>query len=110
MRSLRPGPHPQLDRLPRRVHQTPPPQQIRSRSASLGRVALLRSPGDSRTAQDGRLISHDALISTVIRLKNGRAALIALPWSHIVRVLLVEDHKPLSRSLKRGLEEEGLAV
>jgi DNA-binding response OmpR family regulator len=27
-----------------------------------------------------------------------------------VRVLLVEDHKPLSRSLKRGLEEEGFAV
>lgn len=27
-----------------------------------------------------------------------------------MRVLLVEDHKPLSRSLKRGLEEEGFAV
>ena len=27
-----------------------------------------------------------------------------------VRVLLVEDHKPLSKALKRGLEEEGLAV
>jgi len=27
-----------------------------------------------------------------------------------VRVLLVEDHKPLARSLKRGLEEEGFAV
>jgi DNA-binding response OmpR family regulator len=27
-----------------------------------------------------------------------------------VRVLLVEDHKPLSRSLRRGLEEEGYAV
>jgi DNA-binding response OmpR family regulator len=27
-----------------------------------------------------------------------------------VRVLIVEDHKPLSRSLKRGLEEEGFAV
>jgi DNA-binding response OmpR family regulator len=27
-----------------------------------------------------------------------------------VRLLLVEDHKPLSRSLKRGLEEEGFAV
>jgi DNA-binding response OmpR family regulator len=27
-----------------------------------------------------------------------------------VRVLLVEDHKPLSRALKRGLEEEGFAV
>ncbi len=27
-----------------------------------------------------------------------------------MRVLLVEDHKPLSRALKRGLEEEGLAV
>jgi DNA-binding response OmpR family regulator len=27
-----------------------------------------------------------------------------------VRVLLVEDHKPLSRSLRRGLEEEGFAV
>jgi DNA-binding response OmpR family regulator len=27
-----------------------------------------------------------------------------------VRVLLVEDHKPLSRSLKRGLQEEGFAV
>src|SRR4051812_29794153 len=28
----------------------------------------------------------------------------------LVRVLLVEDHKPLSRVLKRGLEEEGFAV
>jgi DNA-binding response OmpR family regulator len=27
-----------------------------------------------------------------------------------VRVLLIEDHKPLIRSLKRGLEEEGFAV
>jgi DNA-binding response OmpR family regulator len=27
-----------------------------------------------------------------------------------VRVLLVEDHKPLVRSLRRGLEEEGFAV
>jgi DNA-binding response OmpR family regulator len=27
-----------------------------------------------------------------------------------VRVLLVEDHKPLVRALKRGLEEEGFAV
>jgi DNA-binding response OmpR family regulator len=27
-----------------------------------------------------------------------------------VRLLLVEDHKPLSRALKRGLEEEGFAV
>jgi DNA-binding response OmpR family regulator len=27
-----------------------------------------------------------------------------------VRVLLVEDHKPLLKALKRGLEEEGLAV
>jgi DNA-binding response OmpR family regulator len=27
-----------------------------------------------------------------------------------VRVLLVEDHKPLARALKRGLEEEGFAV
>lgn len=27
-----------------------------------------------------------------------------------MRVLLVEDHKPLSRALKRGLEEEGFAV
>jgi DNA-binding response OmpR family regulator len=27
-----------------------------------------------------------------------------------VRVLLVEDHRPLSKALKRGLEEEGFAV
>jgi len=27
-----------------------------------------------------------------------------------VRILLIEDHKPLLRSLKRGLEEEGFAV
>jgi DNA-binding response OmpR family regulator len=27
-----------------------------------------------------------------------------------VRILLVEDHKPLARSLRRGLEEEGFAV
>ncbi len=27
-----------------------------------------------------------------------------------MRLLLVEDHKPLSRALKRGLEEEGFAV
>jgi DNA-binding response OmpR family regulator len=30
--------------------------------------------------------------------------------SGVVRVLLAEDHKPLSRALKRGLEEEGFAV
>ena len=29
---------------------------------------------------------------------------------HLVRVLLVEDHKPLSRALERGLEEESFAV
>jgi len=29
---------------------------------------------------------------------------------HTVRVLLVEDHKPLSRALRRGLEEESFAV
>src|ERR1043165_2438592 len=28
----------------------------------------------------------------------------------LVRVLLVEDHKPLARALKRGLEEESFAV
>src|SRR3954447_14562312 len=27
-----------------------------------------------------------------------------------VRILLVEDHKPLARSLQRGLEEESFAV
>lgn len=27
-----------------------------------------------------------------------------------MRVLLIEDHKPMSRTLKRGLEEEGFAV
>ena len=27
-----------------------------------------------------------------------------------MRVLLVEDHKPLLKALKRGLEEEGFAV
>jgi DNA-binding response OmpR family regulator len=31
-------------------------------------------------------------------------------WGYHVRVLLVEDHKPLSRALRRGLEEEGFAV
>src|SRR5436309_2044978 len=32
-------------------------------------------------------------------------------WEYAaVRVLLVEDHKPLSRALKRGLEEESFAV
>jgi DNA-binding response OmpR family regulator len=29
---------------------------------------------------------------------------------HTVRVLLVEDHRPLVRALKQGLEEEGFAV
>src|SRR3954453_23472910 len=29
---------------------------------------------------------------------------------HSVRVLLVEDHKPLVRALRQGLEEEGFAV
>src|SRR6516165_9590573 len=28
----------------------------------------------------------------------------------LMRVLLVEDHKPLSRALRQGLEEEGFAV
>ena len=28
----------------------------------------------------------------------------------LVRVLLIEDHEPLVRALKRGLEEEGFAV
>src|SRR4051794_2091325 len=27
-----------------------------------------------------------------------------------MRVLLIEDHKPLTRALKQGLEEEGFAV
>ena len=27
-----------------------------------------------------------------------------------MRVLLIEDHKPLVRALKQGLEEEGFAV
>lgn len=27
-----------------------------------------------------------------------------------MRVLLIEDHKPLSRALRQGLEEEGFAV
>ena len=31
-------------------------------------------------------------------------------WEGLVRVLLVEDHKPLSKAVKRGLEEEGFAV
>ncbi len=32
------------------------------------------------------------------------------PGESVVRVLLVEDHKPLVRALRQGLEEEGLAV
>jgi DNA-binding response OmpR family regulator len=32
------------------------------------------------------------------------------PEVQTMRVLLVEDHKPLSRSLRQGLEEEGFAV
>ena len=33
------------------------------------------------------------------------------PWVRfIVRVLLIEDHKPLVRALRQGLEEEGFAV
>jgi len=32
------------------------------------------------------------------------------PGGRSVRVLLVEDHKPLVRALRQGLEEEGLAV
>jgi DNA-binding response OmpR family regulator len=35
---------------------------------------------------------------------------LALDGVPFVRVLLVEDHKPLVRSLRRGLEEEGFAV
>lgn len=31
-------------------------------------------------------------------------------WRTRVRVLLIEDHKPLVKALRRGLEEEGLAV
>ena len=30
--------------------------------------------------------------------------------NNTVRVLLVEDHKPLARALRQGLEEEGFAV
>src|SRR3982750_1255323 len=32
------------------------------------------------------------------------------PRTDAVRVLLVEDHKPLVRALRQGLEEEGYAV
>ncbi|HEY1380901.1 MAG TPA: response regulator, partial [Gemmataceae bacterium] len=32
------------------------------------------------------------------------------PRTDPVRVLLVEDHKPLVRALRQGLEEEGYAV
>src|SRR5437870_3627913 len=30
--------------------------------------------------------------------------------NNIVRVLLVEDHKPLARAVRQGMEEEGFAV
>jgi DNA-binding response OmpR family regulator len=33
-----------------------------------------------------------------------------LPERNYVRVLLIEDHKPLLKALQRGLEEEGFAV
>ena len=29
---------------------------------------------------------------------------------YIVRILLVEDHKPLARAVRQGMEEEGFAV
>src|SRR5919198_6526310 len=32
------------------------------------------------------------------------------PEARAVRVLLIEDHKPLARALKQGLAEEGFAV
>src|SRR5438874_8162032 len=32
------------------------------------------------------------------------------PGVSLMRVLLIEDHKPLCRAMKRGLEEEGFAV
>ncbi len=43
---------------------------------------------------------------------------LVIPWrldevggeETVVRILLAEDHKPLARSLRRGLEEEGFAV
>src|SRR5262245_39914897 len=41
-----------------------------------------------------------------------RGGLRGEPWlgSVSMRVLLVEDHKPLVKALKRGIEEEGFAV
>src|SRR5437016_12980843 len=32
------------------------------------------------------------------------------PGERLMRVLLIEDHKPLCRALRQGLEEEGFAV
>src|SRR5438045_7036386 len=37
-------------------------------------------------------------------------ALLRLPRGRRMRVLLIEDHKPLCRALRQGLEEEGFAV
>jgi DNA-binding response OmpR family regulator len=62
-----------------------------------------RPPGSGRAPDDRQAQHLQGLI-------DARQA--ALPGSRrcSVRVLLIEDHKPLVRALKQGLEEEGFAV
>src|SRR5438874_10862939 len=43
-------------------------------------------------------------------LPVGEKASGSLTRQTVVRVLLIEDHKPLVRALRQGLEEEGFAV
>lgn len=46
----------------------------------------------------------------VLRLSASGAESLLVHGVRFVRVLLVEDHKPLVRALRQGLEEEGFAV
>jgi len=61
--------------------------------------------------------SHIALIQNVLCLQELWLPFPSgWPWDNLcirhsaVRLLLIEDHKPLVRALKKGLEEEGFAV
>lgn len=67
-----------------------------------------------KEAGRGTASSHRASVgaSEIARLSLESACLQRPPSSEIcsMRVLLVEDHKPLARALRQGLEEENFAV
>jgi DNA-binding response OmpR family regulator len=73
-----------------------------------------RRAGTMKEAGRGTASSHRASVgaSEIARLSLESACLQRPPSSEIcsMRVLLVEDHKPLARALRQGLEEENFAV